>query len=138
MRLANQKVNNMPERDFLSEIANFVKNYGSTDALEKSVYGSANPTAEQMQAAADKYVKKPEDYISDEDLDLRERLKLEREMKAKERKKMMDDIYNAGFRAGDMFSPEDRKIMQQKSNDLGALRDQLMRERLQKQKAANP
>jgi hypothetical protein len=128
----------MPERDFLSEIANFVKNYGSTDALEKSVYGSANPTAEQMQAAADKYVKKPEDYISDEDLDLRERLKLEREMKAKERKKMMDDIYNAGFRAGDMFSPEDRKIMQQKSNDLGALRDQLMRERLQKQKAANP
>ena len=128
----------MAERDFLSEIANFVKNYGSTDALEKSVYGSANPTAEQMQAAADKYVKKPEDYISDEDLDLRERLKLEREMKAKERKKMMDDIYNAGFRAGDMFSPEDRKIMQQKSNDLGALRDQLMRERLQKQKAANP
>jgi len=128
----------MAERDFLSEIANFVKNYGSTDALEKSVYGSANPTAEQMQAAADKYVKTPEDFISDEDLDLRERLKLEREMKAKERKKMMDDIYNAGFRAGDMFSPEDRKIMQQKSNDLGALRDRLMRERLQKQKAANP
>jgi hypothetical protein len=91
-----------------------------------------------MQAAADKYVKKPEDYISDEDLDLRERLKLEREMKAKERKKMMDDIYNAGFRAGDMFSPEDRKVMQQKSNDLGALRDQLMKERLQKQKLANP